>query len=163
MIFEIHITGDEFLADVAKKLDHKLLILKLLSKSLESLGIQFMTSIQKEFNSYEECLKWTLEIANIYRESIKVDRVKIECPVYKQYIGQSLYIECHWKDVRPDPTYHISQRVGQQAYLMTDRTYSKEEYLEFYLTHHKLDRELELCLYDDNINLDGDWIGQYVS
>jgi len=158
MIFEIHITVNEFLIEVAKPLGHKLLILKLLDKDLNSLGIQFMTSIQKEFDSYDECLKWTLDTADKYRETVKVERVKIECPVYKDFIDQSLYIECHWKDIKPNNTYHISQRIGQPAYLMTDRVYDKADYLKFYLTHSKLDRELELCLYDDNIRLDKDWI-----
>jgi len=160
--FEIHMTGDENIHEMAKKFSHKTIEVDLLDPNMDIMRTEHMTSIRKQYNGYEACLKETLEWAEYY-EPI---RTKIECPPIWIFAEQAIYIECHApydpdknKGLRLTP---ISRNAKSRKMLDTDRSYDKTKWLEFYLLYSQYKHvEIELCLYDNNMYEDKDWMDLY--
>jgi hypothetical protein len=162
--FEIHMTGNESIHEMAKKFSHKTIGVELVKPDLSPYRIEHMTSIRKQYHNYYDCHKEVMEWKDYYQPI----RTKIECQPDPNLIKQSIYIESHF-DYDPVKQHHIpslcfplSKNIKKKTYLGTDRVYKQEEYLEFYLRwiQHK-PIEIELCLYDNNVNEDKDWFDLY--
>lgn len=154
-IFEIHITADDKIHEVAKQHNHKTIIVDLLNPDKTLIRSEHMTSIISKHSSYDECKIFVDKIVQIYKDGgVEICRVKIECPIYDHYINQSIYAESHFETNGNE--YAISRNQKKTVFLGTDREYNKENYHEF-IDKHK-GRDLELCLYDDNSSEDSDWL-----
>lgn len=158
-IFEIHITGTRNIHEIAARYNgHKTIAVELFRKDGSFLRAEHMTSFIMKFdgeNNYETCKSQVLSIAEQYRtDGASIWRVKIESPLYKRYEKQSLYMESHFPAT--DFEHPLSRNQKKLKFLATDRTYDQNEYSIFAETYK--DKELELCLYDDNIHEDKDWL-----
>ncbi len=155
--FEIHITGvnKNILMEFENK-GIKTLHAQLLSPTEEIVGEEFMSSLIKKFETYEDCKLWVDELCSKIHTDIR--RVKIECPVYEEYIERSLYIETHFPT-----TNNLSpfvKNVRSSKLVSTEREYDKTKYKEF-IEKYKDNKEVELCLYDDYIREDFYWFNLF--
>lgn len=160
-VFEVHITGDKSIHEVAKSFDHKTIAIDLLNPDKSVLREEHMTSIVYKYtsaNSYDMCKRLVLQTAAIYAKmGVNVMRVKIESPPYEHYVKQSLYMESHFVS---DEFFHPTSRNQRKThFLATDRTYHQAEYDSFAKRHTGAD--LELCLYDNFVEEDRDWFDAY--
>lgn len=160
-VFEVHITGDKSIHDVAKILGQKTIAIDLLNPDGTVLREEHMTSLIFKYafsDAYLTCLKDVLQLAENYRNrGVNILRVKIESPPYKHYESQSLYMESHFiSDRFKFPT---SRNQRKTTLLATDRTYDQSNYANF--SQNNQNADLELALYDSQINEDQDWFSAY--
>lgn len=152
MIFEIHITGDPSINANSSKLGLSNITLSLLKPDLTYFRTEHMTSHVLSFESYDQCKSFVDEIVlNLNKLGSKISRVKIETPYYADLVDQSFYIESHFEG----GDFPASQKVGKTKILRTDREYDKAKYKEFLDKYSG--KEIELCVYDDNVKEDEDW------
>ncbi len=154
--FEVHITGIN--QEINKELDQlniKNIIIDLLKPDGSLLRTEYMSSMVYKFESFSECKKHVLQTVELLKT--KIVRVKIECPFYKNYLQDALYIESHFSPF--NSIYPISKNTRSNKLLSTDRTYTKEEFEQFRIKWEK--EEVELCLYDSNYLEDKDWFDLY--
>jgi hypothetical protein len=97
-VFEIHITADEAIIEAAKELNVKTIIIDLIRPDQSLFRTEYMTSYIYRCENYDECKEYvddiTVKLTNL---GVKIVRVKIECPLYQKYIGNSLYRICGQK------------------------------------------------------------------
>lgn len=153
--FEIHITGDERIVQAANQRDIKNITIHLLKPNKEVLRTEFMTSFIVKKENYQECKEYVVELARELSQHSDIIRVKIESPIYDEYVKDSLYIESHFE--AKDDRFPMSRNIRKETILATDRAY--DNYDEF-IKNNK-GRDLELCLYDTFVQEDADWFSLY--
>lgn len=166
-IFEIHITGDEKILNIGNELGLKTITIDLLKPNRSYHRTEYMTSQVHHAENYFECKAYVDDIVDkLVDKGVEIKRVKIECPYYKHYDYQSLYLELHYR--AGCNTYPLSHTRGkdEDTYLCTVRTYDKGEYTTLLWNHtrgvvSKRDLVIELCLYDTDVNEDKDWFDLY--
>ena len=159
-VFEVHITADEGIINIAKRLGIKTISVDLLRPDRTVLRTEHMTSQIVRAENYEACKRqvdWMLLNLDLYK--VRVYRVKIESPCYDHYVGQSLYMESHFQPT--DDHYPLSRNQRKETLLATDREYDKQLY-DLFKTRWA-DKEVELCLYDTFVEEDKDWFDCYRS
>lgn len=157
-LFEIHITGDKSIVDTCKDLNLKTIEVDLLYPNKSVLRREYMTSIVQKFKDYESCRFYVdSTVITLMNAGVHVVRTKIECPFYKHYVEQSLYIESHFES--KNNLYPISKNAKKDSYLATDRRYNKACYSDFCNLYQNC--VVELCLYDPYIEEDADWFELY--
>lgn len=160
--FEVHITGDKSIHEIAKKYNHKTIAIDLLRPDLSVIRTEHMTSLILKFpfttGEYDQCKKLVDHIVCCYEsDGLKISRIKIESPFYDCYVDQSVYMESHFES---DSTYYpVSRNQKKTILLATDREYDQDEYWDFKQRYEG--KELELCLYDTNPREDVDWLELY--
>lgn len=157
-IFEVHITGDESIIQVAQTLGLKTISIDLLKPDKSRLRTEYMTSQVFRFGSYNEC-KFYIDcrVKELEKHGVQIIRVKIESPDYPHYRSQSCYMESHFND--RDGTFPMSRNLRKTSVLATSREYDKNKYDEFHELYK--DVELELCLFDSFVGEDADWFSLY--
>lgn len=150
--FEIHLTGDERIHDLAKTKSLKTIVVDLLRPDFSVLRSEHMTSFVIEKSQYEEVLQYVKELEWYFRDAGLI-RSKIESPFEHQYVEQSLYIESHF--VTETAEFPISRNRKKSTFLATDREYDQKKYNNFRKIYNS--KGLELCLYDSNVSEDADW------
>ncbi len=160
-VFEIHITGDESIIKACEKLGLRTIVIDLLKPDKSVLRTEYMTSLiihMAPGKGYEGCRAFVSKICGeLEKLDVKILRVKIESPYYKEYEDQSLYMESHY--VTEDAKHPISRSRHKDTFLATERTYDKSEYQMFRQRHKG--REVELCLMDTFVTEDKDWFDLY--
>lgn len=160
-VFEVHITGNDLIHEVAAKRDEKTIAVDLLRPDKTVIRTEHMTSLifkLPQTNSYEKCKEIVDEIVKDYTQSgVEIFRVKIESPFYDYYINKSIYVESHFET--DDTRYPISRNQKKTTFLATDREYNMNKYEEFVERH--VGNDLELCLYDTFPTEDLDWLGLF--
>ncbi|MEO6303838.1 MAG: hypothetical protein ABIP51_11770 [Bacteroidia bacterium] len=157
--FEIHITGSspEIINNLRRR-EIKTIIIDLLKPSGEIVATEYMSSIVKEFFNIDECKKWVQGLVNsLLFDKIDITRIKIESPFYPHYVSQSLYIESHF--ITSSYDYPISRNVASNKLIATDREYDISKFNSF--KDKYINEEVELCLFDNNINGDKKWFDLY--
>lgn len=157
-IFEIHITGDKSILERGEDVGMKTITINLLKPDRSYLRTEYMTSHVARHENYSECKRAIDKAVSKLKESgVKILRVKIESPYYGHYRDQSLYLESHFE--AKNDQFPISQNVRKTTFLATDRVYNHDEYDNF-LEEYK-DVDVELCLFDTDIEEDKDWFDLY--
>lgn len=152
-LFEIHITSDSTIHEIAKRFNHKTIQVALLRPDQSLIRVEHMTSMRVHYRSYIECLSWVGHYQNDYRG---FTRFKIECPAsYSYYLRDALYVESHFP--AEDLNSPISRNVGSGKLLSTNRECDPEKFEEF-LRGQPAGSEKEICLFDTNIGQDQDWL-----
>jgi hypothetical protein len=162
--FEIHITGaNEDILKEFEDLNIKTLEINLLSKDKTVVGKENMCCLVVNVNSYYDAAQIAGGI--ILDLKSKIARVKIECPLYEQYLGQAIYAEVHYPqsnvlDSFPHPTVY---NIKSDKYISTRRVYgSTQDFINLYNESKEIPgSEFELCLMDSNINFDDYWLSFY--
>jgi hypothetical protein len=118
-----------------------------------------MTSERRDFDSYKECLEWTLQV----KEKLRGIRAKIECPPLFEHIDNAIYVECHYEiqahnDLYLHPT---SMNTAKTKKIATKREHRKYNFKTFCNFFRDSCFETEICLYDDNMELDKKWMDLY--
>lgn len=166
MIFEIHITGSLNIHNVCKTLGVKTIAVELLKPDGSILYIEDMTSFifkGSEVDMYERVLSL---VGDLSRNRVVIDRIKVETPYvgYEHLIPKSKYMETHFKcgeRIVEDELFILptSRNIEKTSYLATDRVYDSSKYQDFYEKYK--DNELELCIFDSNVNQDKEWFDLY--
>ncbi len=156
MIFEIHITGEESILKEFNDLGIKNITIELLTPDRQVLRTEYMCSLVKHFDSYEQCKDFVDDLEVSLKS--RIIRVKIECPYYPEYVERSVYIESHFS--KHLGKHALSRNKMSGKIIGTSRMYEKEQYNWFRMLF-KEDAEVELCLYDDYIREDFDWFKLY--
>jgi hypothetical protein len=163
--FEIHITGTKNIISVLNELKTKSIHIELKNPKNETIGVEYMSSFVKEFENYKNCKKWVDSfILELQSKNVEIYRVKIECPYfYKHYIKQSIYLEVHFPTNDFNKQYPFSYNVKSNKYVSTERTYLKAEYNKIISKwENTSNSEIELCLYDNNIEHDIYWMETFI-
>lgn len=155
--FELHITGAKRIHEAAKKLGIKTIEIELLNQKGEALATEHMTSHVFKSENLEEARYETLAIFQNLA-SCNLTRVKLECPYYPHYVKESKYLEAHWTD-KEKYFGPMSRNVKSNKVLFTNRIFDKTKFGDF-VEKYK-DVEVELCLFDTNINQDNKWFAQW--
>lgn len=155
LTYEIHITGDQSIIENAQKLGWKTIEIDLLRPDGSILRREYMTSEVRKYNRrlnvyidilfLKFCLKYM---------GTKIYRSKIETTPYPYLFPSAKYVEAHFEVDNNE--YPISRNAKKTKILATDREYNPDNFKSF-LEKHK-GRELELCIYDTNVNEDKDWL-----
>lgn len=156
-IFEIHITGEEGINQEFEKMGLKNIVVELLYPNKDRLRTEYMSSFVLKSLSLAECKSYVNRILKVLET--KVIRTKIECPVYEDYIEDSLYVEAHFIPDPSDEGYPLSRNQRSGKIMGTDREYDKERYAEFLRRWDNEDKEL--CMYDSFVEEDKDWFDLY--
>lgn len=153
-IFEIHITGDKHIIQICKYLNLKAIVVDLLDKDLKTIRTEYMTSIVRKFDNYDQCKKYVDDLVEVlqFQEQANIIRVKIESPYYDHYVGQSKYMETHF--VSNDNKLPLSRNQNKTTLLATDRVYNISQYDDFMSKY----QDIELCLFDSYVEEDFDWL-----
>lgn len=166
-LFEIHITGDENIISYSDHLGIKSITIDLLDQNKNPISREYMTSHTVKCKDYIACKNYVFNLLLRRLEDLyydddglyesEIERVKIECPYYSHYSGDSLYMESHWNITNHSDIlkYPISHNINKENILATDRMYNHNEYDNFRKKHNY--HEIELCLYDNNIHWDKNW------
>lgn len=157
--FEVHITGET--DKILKEFDAlgiKNISVELLGKDRSTLRTEHMSSFTMKAIAYENCKVIVDEI--VKQLHANVIRLKIECPVYPEYIERSIYVESHFVD-NEKRNFPLSRNVRSGKIMGTDRMYDKNFYDTFIEIWKNEGAEVELCLYDDYIREDFDWFKLY--
>jgi hypothetical protein len=156
--FEIHITGEESINSELDDMKIKNIIIKLLRPDKTHFRTEYMSSFISKFKTYEECKTYVDDLVSKLKS--KIIRVKIECPIYHDYILRSVYVESHFvPNEKYVGSYPMSQNQKSGKIMCTDREYDKTKYNSF-IDKWK-NEDVELCLYDDYIREDFDWFKLY--
>lgn len=164
MIFEIHITGSINIREVCKTLGVKTISVELLKPNGGTLYIEDMTSFifkGSEIDMYERVL---LLVGDLSRNNVSISRIKVETPYVgcEHLVPKSKYMETHFQcGERSRFTLPTSRNTKKTTFLATDRTYDQSNYFEFYKKYKN--NELELCIFDSNIEQDREWFELYAS
>lgn len=153
--FEVHITGEKGINEELDALEIKNIIVELLNPDETLLRTEYMSSFIIKCENYQNCFEHVRLLKSQLKS--KIIRTKIECPVYDDYIDQSIYVESHFKPL--DNIYPLSRNQKSGKLLGTDREYDKTKYSEFIEMWKHEDREL--CLYDSFVEEDFDWFEKY--
>ncbi len=157
-VFEVHITGNESIHDVARSFNHKTIAIDLLKPDGEVLREEHMTSLLLKAENYATVKAEVDQIVENYAlNGVSIIRVKIESPYYEHYVNQSLYMESHF--VSNDFKFATSRNQKKTTLLATDRCWHINQYVNF--MKNNSEHELELCLFDNNPYEDGDWLHSY--
>ncbi len=157
-VFEIHITGDESIHEVAATLCLKTIRVELLRPDGTILRTEHMTSHVARFGDWWACEKHVKLIVGCMRQSgVEVYRVKVETPFYPHYESMSKYVESHF--VATDWSCPVSRNAKKTTLLGTMREWKHEKFASF--RDDQKGRDLELCIYDDNPGQDADWMDCY--
>lgn len=153
--FEIHITGSPNINDILNDLGIKNIIVDLLTPEGEYLRSEHMSSFVEKHEDFNQCQNRVTSLVNELKSNgVEIYRVKIESPYYPEYVEMSKYIESHF--VKKDNQYALSANRKSGKVIGTDRTYDKTQYDKF--KDLWKDEDVELCLFDDNIEQDKDWL-----
>jgi hypothetical protein len=157
-VFEVHITGDYRIIDVANKINVKNISVDLLKPDGSVLRTEHMTSYVLKCRSFEEC-KLLVEktVEHFVEEKVRVLRVKIESPDYVHYRDRSLYMESHFS--AENEKYPLSRNRKKTHRLATDREYDRSNYDSF--RDRWNGEDVELCLHDTWLEEDKDWFDLY--
>jgi hypothetical protein len=156
--FEIHITGtNESIIEEFKTLGYKTLEVLLMDPAGQTRGKENMCCIQKEFETYEKCLEFTLSLVATLKSEIA--RVKIESCYYEEYLEKAIYAEVHTSPIIPGQPW--VSNFNKKKYTSTERTYNPDEFLTLKSSIKNKNSEFELCLYDSNPNFDDYWLSFY--
>lgn len=155
-IFEIHITGEERIITELNTLNIKNIVIELLKPDLSVLRTEYMSSFILKCENYKECKKLVDNIVNSLKS--KILRVKIESPVYPEYVENSLYLETHF--IGEDNEHPLSRNVRSGKIMGTERVYDRDLYNKL-IEKWKDKAEVEICLYDDYVREDFDWFSLY--
>lgn len=156
--FEIHITGSSNINNVLDSLNIKNIVVDLLTPNNDLLRSEHMSSFVEKHASYELCLMRVQQLVNDLKQNdVEIYRVKIESPYYDDYKDISKYIESHF--IKKNNQYAMSVNRKSGKIIGTDRTYDKNQYDKF--KEFWKDEDVELCLYDDNVEQDKDWLEMY--
>lgn len=168
MIFEIHITGSMNIHEVCETLGVKTIAVELLKPNCELLYIEDMTSFifkGSEIDMYEKVLSL---VGDLSRNNVSISRIKVETPYVgcEHLIEKSKYMETHFKCgelYNSDERFVLptSRNTKKATFLATDRTYDQSKYFKFYQKYKN--NELELCIFDSNVNQDKEWFDLYES
>lgn len=156
-VFEIHITGEEGINQEFADMGLKNIVVELLHPNRQLLRKEYMSSFVIKSTSIHECTSYVNKILKNLKS--KVIRTKIECPVYEDYIEDSLYIESHFIPDPADEGYPLSRNQRSGKIMGTDREYNKENYQQFIRKWGNEDKEL--CMYDSFVEEDKDWFELY--
>jgi len=157
-IFEIHITGNKYIHEVGRQLGIKTIEIELLNPKKEIITTEHMTSIVHQSENYLSCKKYVDKLVNQLLPC-NVTRVKIECPWYEQYLKDTVYVESHFPPLFPleimPPIWPMSRNVKSGKMICTLREYKELELFKYWCMNQSL--ELEMCVYDTNVNQDNYW------
>lgn len=161
-VFEVHITGDESIHEVAKRDDYKTIAIDLLRPDKTVIRTEHMTSLIFKYpyqtGAYPQCKHLVDQITRKFKEAgVKIIRVKIECPFYDHYVDDSLYMESHF--ITEEVDLPVSRNQRKTTLLATDRTYTQRDYWQFKEKYEG--KEVELCLHDTFPDEDKDWFDCY--
>lgn len=157
--FEIHITGaDESINKELDSLGIKNIVVELLHPDKTVLRTEYMSSFISKHETADDCMEMVRTLTQIVMYS-KIIRVKIESPVYDEYIEKSLYMESHFIPKSDDATYPLSRNARSGKIMGTDREYDISKYGEF--MEKWKGEDLELCLVDSFVEEDADWFALY--
>lgn len=162
--FEIHVTGSPDIIDVLADLGYKSLHAEMRNPVNENIGVEYMSSFVREFEDFESCRTWTtIFAAALSTLGVNVVRVKIECPyTYEHYRDKAIYVEAHFPTDRSNPTYPFVYNVRSKKLVSTDRVSDRELFDESVERWKSVGiTEIELCLYDDNVEHDSEWIKSF--
>lgn len=130
-VFEVHITGDEKIHEVSRRLGLKTISIDLLRPDRTVLRVEHMTSQIFKFENYEKCHAHVQNVVDqLLAADVDIERVKIECPDYKHYREQSLYMESHFQINEPKgyPT-SKNQKIKKEYYDYNElRDYLQDKY-----------------------------------
>lgn len=155
--FEIHITGDQNIHQIAPSLGLRTIEIELLRPDGTVLRTEHMTSDVRKFESFEFALDFVGNMKfGLLANGCQVVRTKIECPPYNEYLPSAYYAESHFpvRDLSVECPISRNKRNGKL--LGTTRTFNKSLYRTFLETYK--DKEIELCLHDSNVDEDKDWM-----
>lgn len=157
-VFEVHITGDKSIIEKAAELGLKTISVHLLRPDRTHFRTEHMTSHIMRCKSYIDCKRDVDSYVKVLESrGVSIIRVKIESPYYEHYRTQSLYMESHFE--AEGTRYPISQNARKATFLATDREYNLSRYNKFREKYKG--KELELALYDTDVNEDKDWFDLY--
>lgn len=157
-IFEIHVTGDESIHEIAKLRSHKTIVIDLLRPDGSVMRTEHMTSIAAKFLTVIGCHLFVSDlVCYLEANGVNIFRVKIESPYYEEYKPIGLYMESHFE--AEDFVFPTSKNKNKTTLLATDRQYKQDQYDAFRKQYKG--KEVELCLYDTNIVEDADWFDLY--
>lgn len=159
-LFEIHITGDSslILAEF-EAMGHKTLSINLLNPMHNAIGYEYMCCIQQKFETYEKCLEFTLELTAKIKSGVA--RVKIESPMYHEYMDKAIYAEAHFIPEEPCTLPTVYNK-NSKKFVSTERTYDKDKFLDLNTKYVNINySEVELCLFDSNPQFDDFWLSHY--
>lgn len=152
--YEIHVTGDESIIENANKLGWKTIEIDLLKPDGSVLRREYMTSEIRKYksltNAFDDLILLT---SNLHIMGTTVIRSKIEAPPYPYLSPLAFYLESHFETNSNE--YPISRNSKKTKILATDREYNPDNFNAF-IEKYK-GRELEICLYDSDVNEDKDW------
>lgn len=169
MHYEFHITGTPDIVESAKLLCIKTIVIDSLKKDGSYIKTEYITSHIEEFTDDEEAIDYLNGLTHslltnmIYwkwaNKKFDYSSRIFRCKVERQYFpgNKGLYIESHWKD--DSFVYPTSKNQAKESLLATDRVWLPEKYPEFIKKHEG--KELELCIFDSNPDLDSDWFTYY--
>lgn len=151
-IFEVHITGDSKIIEMASYLNLKTIQVDLFRPDKSYLRTEYMTSHVFKLKDFEECKKVVDDAVAFLSKGSSIIRTKIESPYYAHYADQSCYIESHFDD--DSFKYPTSRNKNKIKFMGTDREYQKEKYESFRLRWS----DIEICLFDSFVEEDSDWL-----
>lgn len=162
--FEIHITVNDNVAQFHNVCEFILGIKTIQIESLDRFSnpvdVQHMTSIIKNFTDKQTAIDFATDLSKLLNKlDFNVIRTKVESPIYDEYLYDALYVESHFESNQF--IFPTSRNVKKSTLLATHREYDINAYQYFIDFHSKRNHELELCLYDSNINLDTEWFNCY--
>lgn len=160
MLFEIHITGSENIHEACVPRTLKTIKIELLRKNYSVIRVDHMTSIHINQPSFGDAVEYVCELEEyLVSNNVDIFRTKIECPLlpeYSELIEDSIYVESHF--LTNNSLCPVSKNVGSTKFLSTKREYDRRKYLEFYFNHLDTNADVELCIYDSNVDWDMDWL-----
>lgn len=148
--FEIHITGDQ---NILKAKNLKTITIDLLKPDQSFLRSEYMTSQVIYSENFEKICSIVTDLCLELEKITQIQRVKIECPYYQQFLSQALYIESHFVTKQGD--FPISRNQKKVELLGTEREYDSAKFADF---RKKWSGQIiELCVLDTNPEEDADW------
>lgn len=157
--YEIHVTGDKSIIENAKKLGWKTIEIDLIRPDMSVLRREYMTSeVRKYTNIYKAIIDAAILCDDLLKMKTEVYRLKIEAPPLPMFFPFAKYVEAHFKT--QNTNYPTSKNSKKDILLATDREYNPERYCTFLEKH--VGKELEICVYDNNIKEDQDWLSLWI-
>jgi hypothetical protein len=163
--FEIHITMNKCISNVnaSTAFEHKTIEIEDLAPDGYVVQTTWMTSIVKNFKTFTECMQYVSDIKKHY---IHINRVKVEVPPFylsyyggKGLISEVLYAECHFES--PNFICPTSRNVKKSTLMATARVMRPDLSELSNFIDDSGDDDVELCIYDTNLQLDHEWMTRY--
>jgi hypothetical protein len=156
MKFEVHITGEPSIIEEFDKLGIKSIKVELISPENKVMQVEHMSSFVVNYDNIIDFSFYLQDL--IYTIKSKIIRIKVEIPgFHREFDQQALYIESHFNPI--NSIYPISQNLNSGKLLGTAREVNKDKFNLFRSIWR--DKEIELCIYDTNINFDLEWFKSY--